>query len=390
MTDHAATGAQRTGTAEPPALEASALGLRNRDDWALRHCDFRVPRGRVAGLVGPNGDGKSSLLAVAAGLRTPDEGTLRVLGHRPGASAVLPRVGLLLQDRPLHTAFTVAETLRLGREMNPAWDDAAAHAVVADADVPLRAKVGHLSGGQRTCVALALALGKRPDVLLLDEPMADLDPLRRHAMMAALMTTAAEHGTTVVMSSHILAELDLVCDYVLLLAHGRMLLADDVEFIQAAHTRVTHTLDGRAGTEPRTRRSGAGRAARSVGALPEALLGHTVVEAYRTGRQLTALVQLPTSLDGAGTAEPPALEEILLAYLRNPQAPQLLAPADDPPYTPGAGPLHGPVNGTDHRPGTAPPPHGAGGPPHGPDSDPLHRPGGDPLRDPGGDAGPAR
>ncbi|MFJ9381832.1 ABC transporter ATP-binding protein [Streptomyces sp. NPDC101455] len=315
-----------------PALEAHGLGIRNRDEWALRHCDFRVPRGRVAGLVGPNGDGKSSLLAIAAGLRAPTEGTLRVLGHRTGMSAALPRVALLLQDRPLHTSFTVAETLRYGREMNPAWDAATARAVVADADVPLHAKVGQLSGGQRTCVALALALGKRPDVLLLDEPLADLDPLRRHAMMAALMTINAEHGTTVVMSSHILAELDLVCDYVLLLAHGRMLIADDVEFVQAAHTLVTHTLDARDPTgpgQPYGHHAGAAGGDLAV-PLPDVLLGHTVVEARTTGRQLTAMIQLPTSLDGAGTAEPPTLEEILLAYLRNPQAPPLLAPADEP------------------------------------------------------------
>ncbi|SEG89575.1 ABC-2 type transport system ATP-binding protein [Actinacidiphila yanglinensis] len=330
-TTSGAAGAPPAGS-DPPALEARGLGIRNRDGWALRSCDFRVPRGAVAGLVGPNGDGKSSLLAVAAGLRAPTEGTLRVLGHRPGTSPVLPRVALLLQDRPLHAAFTVAETLRYGREMNPAWDDATARSVVAGADVPLRAKVGHLSGGQRTCVALALALGKRPDVLLLDEPMADLDPLRRHAMMAALMTVNAEHGTTVVMSSHILAELDLVCDYVLLLAHGRMLVADDVEFVQAAHTLVTHTLDGQdppGSGAAYGRRTGAAEGDPG-GSLPDELLGHTVVEARTTGRQLTAMIQLPTSLDGAGAAEPPTLEEILLAYLRNPEAPPLLAPADEP------------------------------------------------------------
>ncbi|WP_435172219.1 ABC transporter ATP-binding protein [Actinacidiphila sp. bgisy145] len=333
MTDQPKAGGPHART-EPPALEARGLGIRNRADWALRHSDFRVPPGRVAGLVGPNGDGKSSLLAVAAGLRAPTEGSLRVLGHRPGSAAALPRVGVLLQDRPLHTAFTVAETLRYGREMNPRWDDTAARTVLADADVPLRAKVGQLSGGQRTCAALALVLGKRPELLLLDEPMADLDPLRRHAMMAALMTTAAEHGTTVVMSSHILAELDLVCDYVLLLAHGRMLVADDVEFVQAAHTLVTHTLDGRepfgAGPgDPRSGRRGPAPADPAA-PLPAALLGHTVVEARTTGRRVTALLQLPTALNRAVSAEAPSLEEILLAYLRNPQAPPLVAPADEP------------------------------------------------------------
>ncbi|MFF2525140.1 ABC transporter ATP-binding protein [Streptomyces liangshanensis] len=308
---------------DSPALEASGLGIRHRTEWVLRGCDLRVPRGRIAALVGPNGDGKSSLLALASGLRRPDEGTLRVLGGRPGSREVLPHVGVLLQDRPLHAAFTVAETLRLGRELNPRWDQALALAVLADTDVPLDAKVGRLSGGQRTCVALALVLAKRPALLLLDEPMADLDPLRRHTVTARLMATVAEHGTTVIMSSHSLAELDLICDYVLLLAHGRLLVADDTEFVQAAHTWVTHTL-------PDARAAGPGGPAASAH-----LRGHTVVESRTTGRQLSALLQLPTSRGDAQSAEPPTLEEILLAYLRNPQAPPLLAPA---PTTPAPAP----------------------------------------------------
>ncbi|MEU3984512.1 ABC transporter ATP-binding protein [Streptomyces sp. NPDC026672] len=323
MTQHPTPWHQVPAT-DAPALQAHGLGLRNRGEWILRACDFRVPRGRIAALVGPNGDGKSSLLSVAAGLRAPTEGGMQVLGGRPGSHDILPRVGVLLQDPPLHAAFTVAETLRMGRELNPGWHEATARAVVADAEVPLNAKVGRLSGGQRTCVALALALGKRPDLLLLDEPMANLDPLRRHAMMAALMTTAAERGTTVVMSSHILAELDLVCDYVLLLAHGRMLVADDVEFVQAAHTLVTHTL------ADRRARPMDDRPMPAAPDLPSHLHGHTVVEAQVTGRQVTAMIQLPTSLDGLGTARPPTLEEILLAYLRNPDAPALLAPDDGP------------------------------------------------------------
>ncbi|MFJ6727121.1 MULTISPECIES: ATP-binding cassette domain-containing protein [unclassified Streptomyces] len=288
------------------------LGLRANDGWTLRHCDFELPRGRIAGLVGPNGDGKTSLLALAAGLRAPAEGTLRVLGHPPGAADVLPRVGVLLQDRPLYGGFTVAETLRLGRELNPGWDDAEARALTREADIPTRVRVGRLSGGQRTCLALALALGKRPDLLLLDEPMADLDPLRRHAMMAALMRTAAEHGTTVVMSSHILAELHLVCDYVLVMARGRMLIADDTDFVQAAHTLVTYSLDGPGARLPHL-----------LGAD-----GATVVETRVSGRTAAALLRLPTSLPAAVHATPPALDEILLAYLRSPDVTPLLAPAD--------------------------------------------------------------
>jgi ABC-2 type transport system ATP-binding protein len=136
-----------------------------------------------------------------------------------------------------------------------------------------------------------------------------------------------------VMSSHILAELDLVCDYVLLLAHGRMLVADDVEFVQAAHTRVTRTLaESSAGPPGRI-------AARTpAAALPPEFRDHTVVEARTTGRQLTAMLQLPVSPEGAESAEPPTLEDILLAYLRNPQAPPLLAPVDDPRRHPGEDP----------------------------------------------------
>ncbi|WP_307130281.1 ABC transporter ATP-binding protein [Streptomyces aurantiacus] len=291
-----------------PALEAVDLGIRSNDGWTLRNCSFVVPRGRIVALVGPNGDGKSSLLGLAAGLSTPAEGTLAVLGHSPGAASVLPRVGVLLQDRPLHDAFTVADTLRLGYEMNPGWDEDEARAVVKEADVPLGTRVSRLSGGQRTCIALALALGKRPDLLLLDEPMADLDPLRRHAMMATLMRTVADRNTTVVMSSHIIAELDLICDYVLLMAHGRMLIADDTEFVQAAHTLVTYTLD-EPGAEPRP---------------PFHPDSNTVVETRTSGRQAAAMVQLPTSLPPSVQTSSPALDEILLAYLRNPRATQLL------------------------------------------------------------------
>ncbi|MGW3288389.1 ABC transporter ATP-binding protein [Streptomyces sp. NPDC001002] len=293
-------------TGPPPALEALGLGLRGRDGWALRGGDFAVPRGRVVGLVGPNGAGKTALLAVAAGLRPADAGTLRVLGHAPGTPAVLPRVGVLLQDRPLERGFTVAETLRLGRGLNPGWSERDARAIIDDCDIPLRARVGRLSAGQRTCVALALALGKQPELLLLDEPMADLDPQRRLALTGVLMTRAAEHGTTIVMSSHAISELHLVCDHVVLMARGRVLVADDTEFVEAAHSLMTFTCSDSATPE-----------------IPPQL--GTVIEARRSGRVLSALVRFPLSTDGAASTSVPSLEEILLAYLRNPQTPPLIA-----------------------------------------------------------------
>ncbi|BCL26639.1 ATP-binding cassette domain-containing protein [Streptomyces aurantiacus] len=293
-------------SATAPALEAVGLGLHGRDGWALRDGSFTVPRGRVVGLVGPNGAGKSSLVAVAAGLRPADAGVLRVLGHVPGSPAVLPRIGTLFQDRPLERRFTVAETLRLGRDLNPNWNDAAARAIVDNCDVPLKARVGRLSTGQRTCVALALALGKQPDLLLLDEPMADLDPQRRRALTGALMTRAAEHGTTIVMSTHTLSELHLVCDYVLLTARGRILIADDTEFVQAAHSLITYTCP-----------------APAAPSLPPQ--AGTVIETRRSGRVHTALVCFPLSTEGAASTSSLSLEEILLAYLRNPQASPLIA-----------------------------------------------------------------
>ncbi|MBK3571749.1 ATP-binding cassette domain-containing protein, partial [Streptomyces sp. MBT62] len=185
-----------TGTA---AIEAVALGKRfgRRGGWALRDCAFRLPTGRVCAVVGPNGAGKSTLLALTAGLLAPSEGELSVLGDRPGAAR--ERVSYVAQDKPLYPQ-------RMGADLNTdRWDASVAERIVADGDLNPKAGIRALSGGQRTRVALALALAKRPELLLLDEPMADLDPLARHQMMGLLMAQAAESGTTIVMSSHVVA-----------------------------------------------------------------------------------------------------------------------------------------------------------------------------------------
>lgn len=188
------------------AIEAADLGRRygRRGAWALRDCAFRLPAGRVCAVVGPNGAGKSTLFALAAGLMAPTEGELRVLGTSPADAR--PRVGYVAQAKPLYPQLTVAETLRMGADLNPGrWDAAGAERIVAGGDLDPGARIRSLSGGLRTRVALALALGKRPELLLLDEPMADLDPLARHDLMGVLMGTAAEHGTTIAMSSHVVA-----------------------------------------------------------------------------------------------------------------------------------------------------------------------------------------
>ncbi|MFI8828178.1 ATP-binding cassette domain-containing protein [Streptomyces sp. NPDC053431] len=267
------------------ALEAERLGVRyagRARPWALRDCSFALPTGRVCALVGPNGAGKSTLLALAAGLLRPTEGTLQAPPRE--------HLAYVAQDKPLHPRLTVADTLRMGRELNPGrWDEAAARAVLADQLDP-RTLVRELSGGRRTRVALALALGKRPELLLLDEPMADLDPLARHQLMGLLMADAAERGTTVVMSSHILTELEGSCDHLLLLVGGRIRLAGAVDDLLAAHTLLTGPVAD--------------------------LAPHSVIHARTTGRQLTALVRREGPVEGPWQATDPSLEDLLLAHLR--------------------------------------------------------------------------
>ncbi|MGW3598353.1 ABC transporter ATP-binding protein [Streptomyces sp. NPDC005167] len=284
------------------AIEADGLGMKYRRDaggWALRDCSFRLPTGRVCALVGPNGAGKSTLLALAAGFLRPVEGTVRILDATPAEAR--SRMAFVAQDKPLYPQLTVAETLWAGAELNPAtWDQAIAERVIGD--LPKDARVRTLSGGRRTRLALALALGKRPELLLLDEPMADLDPLARHQLMGVLMAEAAEHATTIVMSSHILAELEGACDYLLLVDGGRVRLGGETEDILAAHALLTGPVRD--------------------------LAPHTVVESRTTGRQLTALVRREGPVDNSAwkTAEP-SLEELLLAHLRSPEAPALLMPS---------------------------------------------------------------
>ncbi|WP_250288850.1 ABC transporter ATP-binding protein [Streptomyces atroolivaceus] len=290
------------------ALEAYGLGKRYRRGWALRDCSFRLPAGRICGLVGPNGAGKSTLLGLASRQIKPTEGDLRVFGKPVGDPEVMPRFAFLGQSKPMFKRFTVAETLRMGSELNPGWDAVAAERIVRSGRVPMAAAVGTLSGGQRTRVALALAFGKRPDLLLLDEPMADLDPLARDEMSTLLMAEAVEHGTTVLMSSHILAELEDMCDYLLVVADGRIRMAGDADALVPAHVLVTGlTRDGD---------------------LPPALARHTVIEKRVQGRQFQAMVRLDGPLSGDWQLSEPSLEEVLLAHLRSPDAPAL--------YTPGA------------------------------------------------------
>ncbi|MFE0174360.1 ABC transporter ATP-binding protein [Streptomyces sp. NPDC059002] len=288
------------------AIEATALTKRyGRHRDALKDCAFRLPAGRVCAVVGPNGAGKSTLLALAAGLGRPTDGTLTVLGTSPAKARA--RVAYVAQDKPLYPQLTIADTLRLGAELNPGrWDMAAAERVMGGGGLDPKARVRTLSGGQRTRVALAVALGKRAELLLLDEPMADLDPLARHQLMGALMAVAAEHGTTVVMSSHIIGELAEACDHLLLVSDGRVRLGGGIDDLIGAHRLVT-------GRGPVDR-----------------LHPHIVVESRATGRGLTALIRPEGPVGDDWDVQEPSLEELLLAHLRTPDAPPLLSPGSTP------------------------------------------------------------
>ncbi|MEU3572989.1 ABC transporter ATP-binding protein [Kitasatospora sp. NPDC036755] len=296
------------GSPDAWALEARGLGKRYRRGWALRDCSFRLPAGRICGLVGPNGAGKSTLLGLATQQIQPTEGELRIFGVPAGDAATRPRTAFLGQDKPLFKGFTVAETLRLGAELNPAWDMASAERIVEAGRIPTDARIGTLSGGQHTRVAFALAFGKRPDLLLLDEPMADLDPLARHDLGSLMLAEAAERGITVVMSSHLLSELEDMCDHLLVLAEGRVRLAGDTDAIVPAHLLVT------------------GRVADGDPLAP--LAPHTVVDHRVQGRQFQALIRPNGPLRPEWAVAEPTLEEVLLAHLRSPDAP--------PPHTPAA------------------------------------------------------
>lgn len=278
------------------ALEAVELGKRYRRGWALRDCTFRLPVGRVSALVGPNGAGKSTLMALATALLAPTTGTIRVLGEQPGRRGTHRRLGFLAQSKPLYRTFTVAEMLRATRALNPGWDDGYARRLVEEAGVPLNARIDTLSGGQRTRVALALAFGTRPELIMLDEPLAELDPLARTEVMQTVLAEVAETGMTVLLSSHVMTDLEGVCDHLLLLAEGRVHVAGDVEDLLTEHRVMI--------------------GARSPGGHPFA--PETVIEARHTQRQTTLLLRDTDAVAPPGwQALDPTLEELTLAYLRS-------------------------------------------------------------------------
>ncbi|MDP9219533.1 MAG: ABC transporter ATP-binding protein [Actinomycetota bacterium] len=278
-------------------IAADGLGKRYRQRWALRDCTFEVPPRRVVGLVGPNGAGKTTLLHIAVGLLEPSAGRISVLGGRPAESAEQRgRVGFVAQQNPLYSSLTVADHLRLGAWLNPAWDTEAAELRIAELGLDPKQRAGRLSGGQHAQLALTLAIAKRPRLLVLDEPVASLDPLARHEFLQRLMQAVAEDEMTVVLSSHLVADLERVCDYLIVLTDARVQLAGDVDDLLASHYRLTG---------PR----------RDPASLPS---DQQVIEASHTDRQSTFFVRCDGPiLDPAWTVEPVGLEDLVLAYMRH-------------------------------------------------------------------------
>ena len=278
------------------AVRTSGLGKRFGSTWALRDCSLEIPAGSVTALVGPNGAGKTTLLRLVIGLSRPTAGTVEVLGRSPraDASVVLPRLGFVGQDHPLYRGLTVAEMFTLGRRLNAQWDDELARERAGRLGLDLGKKVGRLSGGQQAQVALTLALAKRPELLVLDEPVASLDPLARREFLNGVLEAVVETGMTVILSSHIVSELERVCDHLVTLVDSRTQLVGPIADIVASHRLLTG---------PRSDTAGVARI-------------HHVIRASHTERQTTLLVRANGHVyDSCWEQHEVDLEEIVLAYL---------------------------------------------------------------------------
>jgi ABC-2 type transport system ATP-binding protein len=290
-------------------IEASSLGKRYGSTWALRECSLAIPAGHVAALVGPNGAGKTTLLNLAVGLAAPTAGTVTVLGGRPaGSPAALDGIAFVAQNTPLYRNLSAGDMVHLTRNLNRRFDQPYARARLGELGIPLKQRAGDMSGGQQAQLALTLALARRPRLLVLDEPMAMLDPIARHDFMATVMTAVADDGVSVVLSSHVLAELERVADFLILMSRGQVQVAGETDDLLASHRVLT------------------GPAAQA-GRYAERLC---VVHARRGGAQAHLLVRTNGTagpVPPGWEAHPVGMEELALAYLREPGAAALPGPA---------------------------------------------------------------
>ncbi|HUA39980.1 MAG TPA: ABC transporter ATP-binding protein [Streptosporangiaceae bacterium] len=281
-------------------IEASDLGKRYGRRWALRDCTLAIPEGKVVGLVGPNGAGKTTLLHLAVGLLSPTSGSISVLGESPGdGPAQLRRIGFVAQDTPVYARLSVAQHLQMGAWLNSSWDREIADSRIKQLGLDPRQRAGTLSGGQRAQLALTLAIAKRPECLILDEPVASLDPLARREFLRSLMEVVAAHGISVVLSSHLTADLERVCDYLVVLVASRLQVAGEVSELLSAHHRI----------------SGPRRDASSLPAHQD------VIEESHADKQSTFLVRTSEPVhDPAWTVRPVTLDDLVIAYMSRPAA----------------------------------------------------------------------
>ncbi|HTU05707.1 MAG TPA: ABC transporter ATP-binding protein [Trebonia sp.] len=276
-------------------IQTKELGKRYRNRWALAGCTLSIPAGHVVGLVGPNGAGKTTLINLATGMLAPTTGTIEVLGGRPARPAQLARVGYVAQDPPVYAGLPIADHLKLGAHLNPGWDAELASRRIERLGLDPKQKAGTLSGGQRAQLALTMAVAKQPELLILDEPVASLDPLARREFLQDLMETVAEHEVSVVLSSHLISDLERACDYVIVLVDSRVQVAGPVDELLATH----HLLSG-----PR----------RDPASLPG---GMQVIFASHTDVQTTLLVRTSGRVfDPGWTVSEVGLEDLVLAYMK--------------------------------------------------------------------------
>jgi ABC-2 type transport system ATP-binding protein len=283
-------------------LRAQGLGKKYKRKWALTDCTLEIETGHVTGLVGPNGAGKSTLLNIAAGMLEASAGTIEVCGGVPGSGpAQLAKVGYVAQNTPVYTHLSIEDHLRFGEHLNPNWDMGFAKQRIQRLDLDPRQHAGKLSGGQRAQLALTMGLAKRPELLLLDEPVAALDPLARREFLQYLMEAVAEQGLSVVMSSHLVNDLERVSDHLVVLVDSKVRVAGEVDNLLATHHRLTG---------PR----------RDLDTLPG---DQHVIGARHTDRQTTVLVRTEAPiLDPAWTVGQLSLEDLVLEYMSNPVPPR--------------------------------------------------------------------
>jgi ABC-2 type transport system ATP-binding protein len=276
-------------------LQAQGLGRKYGKRWALRECTIDIPAGHVVGLVGPNGAGKTTLLKLASGQLEPTAGGITVLGGRPADSpAQLAKVGFVAQDTPVYAGLSIAEHLRLGARLNPRWDATMARERIARLGLDPAHRAGKLSGGQRAQLALTVGLAKRPELLILDEPVASLDPLARREFLQGLMEATVEHKFSVLLSSHLVSDLERTCDYLIVLVDSRVQVAEETDKLLATHHRLTG---------PR----------RDPDRLPA---DQHVISASHTDRQSTYVIRTDAPIhDPAWTVTQLSLEDLVLAYM---------------------------------------------------------------------------